>query len=242
MVFASWLSIHSRLILTSQSRIFVGVPNIAQDKINDAKLNITGVNVLDTQAKTFTMEINSTIKTDGSIHANVDPFEGAMYLDALGESSTFSTVDFPKTNANKHQDIKVSQHIDIPNMDTFTTFNTWFVNNETLKITVDGHTKVKPSGLDRKSKVHFKKTVEVNGLNNLKGTTVPVKTAELSLTKDKDGNNFEGVAIIPNPSLFTLDIVSSAQSFSCPLYSILIPRTRATSPTPTTSATSKLAP
>ncbi|KAF4123361.1 Protein of unknown function (DUF3712) [Geosmithia morbida] len=186
--------------------IFVGVPKIAQSKVNDAKLRIQGVNVLDTQPQSFTMEINSTISTDGSIKAKLDPFKGEMYLADLGKDSTFATVNLPKTNANKHQSVNVSQHVNIADTKKFTTFNTWFVNNETMRVSIDGHTKVKPSGLSRKSKVHFKKTVEMNGLNNLKGTTVPVDTAVLSLTTDEDGNNFKGVAKIPNASVYTLDI------------------------------------
>jgi len=186
--------------------IFVGVPNIAQDKIDAAKLDIQGVNILETEPDSFLMEVNSTITTDGSIHADVDGFVGDMYLEDLEGHKPFASLEFPPTTAAKNQEVNVTQQVTITDMDAFRTFNIWFVNNETLKITIDGKTKVKPSGLDRKYDVDFKKTLEVKGLNLFKGTEVIEETAELSLDEDDEGKNFWGEANIPNPSHFTLDI------------------------------------
>lgn len=209
----AWLTKH---------RIFVGVPNIAQDKVDDAELDIQGVHVLDSASDSFRMEINSTITTDGSIHAKIDPFEGALYLTDLGKESTFVTLDFPETSAEKHQKVNVSQHENIEDMTTFTQFNSFFIYNKTVSVTVEGKTKAQPRGLNRKYGVNFKKTLEFAGLNKLAGTAVPVQSANLSFTKDEDGNNFRGVAIIPNPSVFTLDIVS-AFPFGIPLGLISTP-------------------
>lgn len=188
--------------------IFVGVPNIAQDKIDAAKLDIQGVNILETEPDSFLMEVNSTITTDGSIHADVDGFVGQMYLEDLEGHKPFASLEFPPTTAAKNQEVNVSQQVNIADMDAFRTFNIWFVNNETLKITIDGKTKVKPSGLDRKYDVDFKKTLEVKGLNLFRGTEVIEETARLELEDDDEGKNFYGEADIPNPSHFTLDIVS----------------------------------
>merc|ERR1712169_69479 len=186
--------------------IFVGVPNITQDKIDAAKLDIQGVNILETEPGSFLMEVNSTITTDGSIHADVDGFVGQMYLEDPEGHKPFASLEFPPTTAAKNQEVNVSQQVNIADMDAFRTFNIWFVNNETLKITIDGKTKVKPSGLDRKYDVDFKKTLEVKGLNLFRGTEVIEETARLELEDDDEGKNFYGEADIPNPSHFTLDI------------------------------------
>jgi len=186
--------------------IFVGVPNIAQDKLDEAKLNIDGVNILETEPDNYRMEVNSTITTDGKIHADVDAFTGTMYLEGIEPRLAFATLDFPATTAEKHQTVNVSQHVTIADMDAFTTFNVWFTNNETVQISVEGDTKVKPQGLDRKYDVKFRKTLDVSGLNLFKGTEVLVDDAKLSLTEDKAGKNFYGKADIPNASHFTLDI------------------------------------
>lgn len=192
-------------MLIATASIFVGVPKIAQSKINDAELEIQGVNIIDTTSDSYTMEINSTIETDGGIHADVDGFKGDLYLEDLEPHTPFATIDFPDTTADKHQVVNVTQEIKITNMDAFIDYNVWFVNNKTLKLTVEGKTKVKPSGLSRKYSVNFKKTLEVSALNLFDGTEV--LDGIISLEPDDEGRNFHGRSKIPNASHFTLDIV-----------------------------------
>ncbi|KAK0392621.1 hypothetical protein NLU13_2116 [Sarocladium strictum] len=184
--------------------IFVAVPKIAQSKINDAKLDIQAVRILDTQSDSYRMEIDSTITTDGHMKAKVYPFEGVMYLEDKPGHVPFATLDFPETSAAKHQTVNITQNVKIQDMDAFTDFNIWFHNNETLRITVEGKTKVKPNGLSRKYDVTFKKTLEINGLNVFAGTKVT--EGEISIEEDDEGRNFHGLADIPNASHFTLDI------------------------------------
>lgn len=184
--------------------IFVGVPDIAQDKINDAKLEIQGVHIINTESLSYLMQINSTITTSGGFSAHVDGFTGVMYLEDLEEHTPFATLDFPETNGDKHQMINVSQEVKITDLEAFDVFNIWFQNNQTLNVTIEGNTKVKPGGLETKFGVHFKKTVNINGLNLYSGTKV--LDGNISLTADAQGNNFNGTASIPNASVFTLDI------------------------------------
>jgi hypothetical protein len=186
--------------------IFVAVPKIAQHKIDDAKLEIQGVHVINTKSEECLIELNSTITTDGKIKANIDDFEGVIYMEDAEGHRPFVTVNFPSTTAAKFQTVNVSQEINITDMDAFTTFTTWFTNNETLRLTVDGKTRVKPSGLSRKYGVDFKHTVEVKGLDLFEGTRVVEKETHISFTPGKDGRNFHGIAEIPNHSVFTLDI------------------------------------
>lgn len=184
--------------------IFVGVPKIAQQKVNDAKLEIQGVNVINTKPDSITLQINSTITTDGSIKANIDGFDGVMYLEDLPGQTPFLNISFPKTNGDKHQLVNISQDINIGDHDAFNTFNIWFAANETLNVTVYGKTKVKPSGLSTKFDVTFKKTINMKGLNLFNGTTV--NGGKIDITAKKGQPNFKATADIPNASYFTLDI------------------------------------
>ncbi|KAL4730063.1 hypothetical protein ACLX1H_002093 [Fusarium chlamydosporum] len=149
------------------------------------------------------MKIDSSITTDGKIHASVDPFEAEMYLEDWPAHVPFATVDMPETNSNKHQVVNVTQDVKIADMEEFTRFNVWFHNNETLRVTVNGKTKVKPSGLPRKYDVTFKKTVELKGLNHFAGTEVT--DGHIGFGDGKDEPNFNGTTVIPNASVFTLD-------------------------------------
>jgi hypothetical protein len=184
--------------------IFAVIPRVAQDKMNAAKLEIQGVNVLQTESNDYLIQINSTISTDGAIKADIDPFDGVMYLEDFEPHTPFTRLRMPKTNANKHQNVNVSEPISIDDHEAFDRFNIWFHNNETLRVTIEGKTKVQPHGLARKYSVKFKKTVTLNGLNNFAGTEVT--DGHISLEEDDNGHNFNGTANIPNASHFTLDI------------------------------------
>ena len=169
-------------ILTSNPHhsILVGVPKIAQSKLDDAELILDGIVVTNTQGKNFTMAINSTIKSDGKVHANIDPFEGVMYLEDKLPHTPFAKIQFPATTADALQTVNVTQFLPIDDVDALTTFNTWLLSNETLRVTVLGDTKVKVKGINRKYDVTFKKTVEMPGTSAL--STQPPPSNSLTNT------------------------------------------------------------
>lgn len=185
--------------------IFVGVPNIAQAKINDADLEVQSVNVLETQTNSYLMQINSTISTDGTVKADIDPFQGDMSLQDLPNAPAFATLKFPATNGDKHQEVNVSQTVQITDMDAFKKFNEVFFQNETLRVRIAGKTQVQPSGLTRKYDVDFVKILDLAGLNLLTGTKLTNAKIELG-PYPTNKTNFWATAEIPNASHFTLDI------------------------------------
>lgn len=153
------------------------------------------------------MAINSTLRADDSIHAVIDPFEGVMYLEDWAPQTPFARLQFPQTTSATESAVNLTQFIDILDMNAFTVFNTWVLVNETLRVSVEGDTHIKVTGISRKYKVHFKKVVELKGLNNFNGTTVP--ESRVQLQPDANGDNFFGTVSIPNVSLLTFDIVRS---------------------------------
>ena len=154
------------------------------------------------------MAINSTLRADDSIHAVIDPFEGVMFLEDWEPQTPFARLQFPQTTSASQSAINLTQFVDILDMNAFTVFNTWVLVNETLRVSVEGDTHLKVNGISRKYPVHFKKVVELKGLNNFNGTTVP--ESRVQLAPDENGDNFFGTVAIPNVSLLTFDIVGSA--------------------------------
>lgn len=184
--------------------IFVAVPKIAQSKINAAELSIDGIFATGTQSQNYTMSINSTIRTDGSVQATIEGFTGVMYLEDLEPHTPFAEIGFPQTTSDALQTVNVSQFIPITNMAAFTTFNTWLLKNDSLRVTITGDTTVYIRGLSKGYSVNFKKTVSLPGLRNFDGTAVPESV--VSLEPDANGNNFKGVVTIPNYSIVTFEI------------------------------------
>lgn len=144
----------------------MAVPKIAQSKIDASELTVQSIVVSNTQTDNFTMSISSTITTDGSVHANIDDFDGVMYLEDLEPHTPFTSVHFPKSTADAYQVVNVTdQFTPITNMAAFTTFNTWLLLNETLRVTIKGDTYVHVAGLSSRAyKVTFQKTVTIPGM------------------------------------------------------------------------------
>lgn len=111
----------------------------------------------------MTMSINSTIKTDGSVHANIDPFEGVLYLEDHEPHTPFAKIKFPATTADSLQTVNVTQFLPIEDLAALTTFNTWLLANESLRVTVLGDTHVHVKGINRAYPVTFKKTTTMPG-------------------------------------------------------------------------------
>lgn len=182
--------------------LLVAVPKIAQKKIDESILNLDGIVITKSQPKSYNMAVNSTITTDGSVHANIEGFTGQMYLEDLEPHTPFAELNFPPTTSDAFQMVNVSQLVEVTNMEAFTTFNTWLLANETLKMTIKGDTFVKVKGISRRYGVEFKKTVELKGLNGFAG--LEVTSSELDLVSKK--NNFKGQVNVPNASILTIDI------------------------------------
>lgn len=185
--------------------IFVGVKNIAQAKINSADLDIQAVNILNSEPEKFLMQINSTIRTDGTVKADIDPFVGNLTLLDAPNARPFVRLNFPATNANKFQTVNISQEVDITDMEAFNEFNRYFFQNETLRVSIHGKTKVQPAGLSKKYDVNFYKEVTFKGLNKLNGTTLTDMKIKIGAAED-GVPNFNATATIINRSYYTIDL------------------------------------
>jgi len=185
--------------------IFIGVKNIAQAKINDADLTIESVNILNSEPNQFLMQINSTITTDGTVKADIDPFVGNLTLADVPDAKPFVQLNFPATTANKWQAVNISQTVQITDMDAFVQFNRAFFQNETLRVIIHGKTKVQPAALSKKYDVDFYKVATFKGLNKLNVTTLT--DMKVKVGTGEDGiPNFNATATITNPSYYTIDI------------------------------------
>ncbi|KAJ0166977.1 hypothetical protein CTA2_4942 [Colletotrichum tanaceti] len=190
--------------------IFVLVPMIAQSKLDHAELTVDGIIVSNTAPTSYNMAINSTLRSDGSVKATIEPFDGVMYLEDLEPHTPFVNLKFPETQSVKLQTVNISQPIEIADQAAFTTFNTWLQNNESVRVTVKGNTHVKVNGIARRYGVTFRNTMTLKGLNGFKGLNVTDNS--ISLTPDAQGDNFKGFVSIPNHSVLTLEIGNTSFS------------------------------
>lgn len=69
----------------------------------------------------------------------------------------------PQVHSSKVSVVNTSQEITIANQKAFADYNSWYLLNDTFRVTIDGWTHVHVSGLPS-TKVHFVKTVNLTGL------------------------------------------------------------------------------
>ncbi|KAH6630738.1 hypothetical protein B0J18DRAFT_110726 [Chaetomium sp. MPI-SDFR-AT-0129] len=184
--------------------LLVAVPKIAQSKLDEAELILNRLTVTNTQTQNLTISLSSTIKTDGSVKANIAAFEGVMYLEDRQPHTPFATLNFPATTADAEQHVNVTQFLPVEDLEALTNFNSYLLANETLRVTVEGNTFVQVSGISRAYPVVFKKTVTMPGLKLLEGTIV--NPTWVNTTADERGNNFRANTIIPNRSRVSFDL------------------------------------
>jgi len=181
--------------------IFVAIPKKIRSTINDATLTVQGISLLNSQSGSASLAINSTIKTGSSTSATIDPFNASFYLEDKPGHTPFMFAQMPKIHSKKTSVVNLTQEITLTDEQAFADFTSWYLMNDTFRVTVDGWTHVHVSGVP-KTKVHFQKTVNLTGLNSFKGVNV----TSSSLGGDALGDNFFAFADIPNPSVLTVDI------------------------------------
>lgn len=120
--------------------------------------------VTNTQTQNLTISLSSTIKTDGSVKANIAAFEGIMYLEDRHPHTPFAKLNFPATTADAEQHVTLTQFLHIDDVEALTTFNSWLLANKTLRVTLEGDTFVQVSGISRAYPIFFQKTVTMPGM------------------------------------------------------------------------------
>jgi len=140
------------------------IPKVAQNKLDDAVIEIDAVTVLQTRPGEYQLGIDSVIHSDGKIKATIREFSGDLYLEDLEPHTPFATLVFPETVTEALVHVNVNQTLNITNMDAFTTFNKWLLNNETLRVTIHGETHIHVHGISREYPITYRKTGTMKGM------------------------------------------------------------------------------
>ncbi|KAH7152138.1 hypothetical protein B0J13DRAFT_673209 [Dactylonectria estremocensis] len=186
--------------------ILVGIPNLAQSKINSAKFNLDGITITKTREQTMTIALNASmgIGSTAGLKASIAQFPIELYLADLEPHTTFLSLDLPTMKAASHINVNITQDIKLQDMEAFTTFCAWLLGMETLSIGMRGKTSIRVKGVSRNFGISFKKAITLKGLNQFKGLNVT--ETSISLQPDENGDNLHGRVDIPNPSILTVEV------------------------------------
>lgn len=153
------------------------------------------------------MAIDSTILADSSVHATIRAFDGTMSLSPNKDGAApvaFAKFQFPEISSTAQVIVNVSQKVAVEDTNSLVTFNEALLSQESVHVRVEGHTQIRVSGIARDYPVTFRKEVELKAFNGFAGLSV----SNINVTQ-ASVNNFNGTAHIPNPTVFTFELVST---------------------------------
>lgn len=160
-------------MLTSQfGRMFVGLPNIAQDGLDKAELLMVSQVVSDPSPKS--VHLNQTTKSIS--HSPFAPYLGefraALFLEStMPDIVPFGFLTIPGVKATKEVLINVDQTMDIQDMEQFIAYNTLFSQEKEFRLAMRGRCSLKQPGLPTVY-VDFNKVIMMPGMYLLSQTSL----------------------------------------------------------------------
>ncbi|KAF3077893.1 hypothetical protein TWF569_007143 [Orbilia oligospora] len=185
--------------------IFGIIPKIAQDSVNDSTLQVDDLAITNPSNERFTLSMNSTAHSHAPVSAHFSPQTFEMYLPpAEGEQIVpFMTLSVDRLDIKDTLTINVTDVVtEILDKPAYDEFSTQVLNNERLSLGIRSNPEVNVGAI--KFKVDYQKTVELKGLNGLKG--IELYNPEILEEPLEDGTNMITDGMIPNPSSFTLQV------------------------------------
>jgi hypothetical protein len=140
--------------------IYVAIPKIAQDDINDSTLEVKAMDVTSPTPDGVHLKLSNVAKSDSSFHPTIDAFQGGLSLDG---KTPFLYISVPEVKAEAETNINVEQDVKFASKDAFNAYNKAMMGSESLDVYLDGKTKVHQSGL-RAISVDYNKKITMKGI------------------------------------------------------------------------------
>jgi len=179
---------------------FAIIPALAQKKVNNSYLELNGMEIKAPTADSFTLSIDSTLKgVKGPIKSTIKEFNADFLLDGGKSDKPFINVPIPEAKPRGDTPIIITDHdTTVTDYASFLEFASTLMSSTSLKVAIRGKTKVHVSAF--RASVDYNEVVETKGLNGLAG----MKIKSYSLKSGPNGQNLEGIVIIKNPSVVSL--------------------------------------
>lgn len=182
--------------------IFGIIPRVAQDKVNDAGLNLHSLEIRSPTPNDFRLSLNSSVHIGHGIStkATLDPMVASLYIQ--DKKKPFMKLQVPKVHGEG--DVPIGQTdvlTTIDDVEAMDEFASALMKNVTLKYKIYGRTKLWLAKIH--TMVNYNQKIEMAGLNELSGMHI---TNIMSITNQTDGATMHGNVTIPNPTIVTIEM------------------------------------
>ena len=156
-------------------------------------------------ATDFEVSINSTLTdiSSSAKHAKIDEMDVAVFLEGNDPIEPIMTLTVDEIHGNDDAPI-IKENIKVPieNEGALDDFALLLMDAETMRMAMRGKTKIHLGAI--KANIDYNEVVTMKGLNKLDGMVI----TDYSLKSTGD-YNVEGKVMIPNPTVVTIEMVSS---------------------------------
>jgi len=185
--------------------VYVAMPNIAQDGVNDSSLEINELDFTDPTPNSVVITQRGIIHSPSMYTPTLDPFNASSYLVTNGTyaAEPMVIITMPKIHVHHPQgNVSVDhQEVQILNLDQLSAYATAVVSSEYVTTALVGKTTLHLGSLPHTT-VHYNQTSTYKGLNGLAGFNVT--GVKIDLAAKSGQPNLSGNAYIPNPSNLTI--------------------------------------
>lgn len=195
------------IINQSICRIFGVIPKVGQSTINASTLEVHSISITNPTNTGFTFGLNSTIHGKVPVKSHLSAQRLGMYLvrDDGTKSAPFMYLNLTQMELHNTIPIIISDYpMEIADITAYKEFTAAALSNKYVQMGCSSKPDLYVGSIH--NSVNYEKTVNLTGFNGLQGVTLsnvtfPDKALADNTTMLSDGN-------IPNPSAFTLEVVS----------------------------------
>lgn len=186
--------------------VYVAMPKIAQDGVNDSSLEFTELDFTDPTLDSIVITQNGILHSPSMYTPTLDPFNASTYV--VSPNGTYGAepmvvITMPRIHAH-HPQGPVSidkQKVSILSLDQLSAYATAVLSQEYVTTALVGKTRLHLGSLPDTT-VHYNQTSTYKALNGLAGFNVT--GVKIDITAKAGKPNLSGFAYIPNPSNITI--------------------------------------
>lgn len=143
-------------------RIFVAMPRIAQNQVNDSELEVRSQTAANPTPEQVDLVLESVIINNSPFHPRLDAFNASLYLPDAGPEHPFFIIETPEFVAGKRSEITLQQTVKIQDMDQFIEYTKRALINDTFMVGMSGTTDLH-QGAFPVVNVNFTKLINTTG-------------------------------------------------------------------------------
>jgi hypothetical protein len=189
------------------------MPRIAQNLVNKSSLEFFELQFLNPTPTSVTLNQTAQLHNPSTFTPTLDSFTAGLFLLTNGvyAANQFTSIDFPVIHA-LHPNTNVTtvnQVLQITNQDELTNYCIQVVSNQNVTTALVGATKLHEGALPV-TNINYNASTTYASLNGLRG--FETTNLKINLSAKAGQPNLNGTAIIPNPSVMTIELVRSLPS------------------------------